>query len=110
MLDHMTSSKCTTATEFDALEAALSPGSPAPDFTLHDTPHSRLSLADFRGQALVLTFYVADWQPVASAQLQLYQDMRLHLQHLGAAILGISVDGCWSHAAFARAIGVRFPL
>ena len=88
----------------------LSAGAPAPPFALHDSPHSRAALADFRGRAVVLTFYVADWHPVASAQLALYQELLPHLERLGASVLGISVDATWSHQAFARASGIGFPL
>jgi peroxiredoxin len=69
-----------------------------------------VALEDYRGRAVVLAFYVADWHPVAGAQLALYQELRPHLERLGAAILGISVDATWSHQAFARASGITFPL
>jgi peroxiredoxin len=77
---------------------------------LHDGPHSSVALEDFRGRAIVLVFYGADWQPVATAQLGLYQELLPHLERLGAVVLGISVDGTWSHREFARAAGIRFPL
>jgi peroxiredoxin len=91
-------------------QAALSPGTRAPAFALHDTPHSRVALEDFRGRAVVLVFYVADWQPVATAQLGLYQELLPHLDRLDATVLGISIDGTWSHQEFARSIGLTFPL
>ena len=58
----------------------------------------------------MLVFYVADWQPVATAQLGLYQELLPHLEHLGAALVGISIDATWSHQEYARAIGLTFPL
>lgn len=88
----------------------LPPGSPAPAFVLHDTPHSRVALHDFRGRAVVLAFYVADWHPVAADQLAVYQMLLPELERLDATVLGISVDATWSHAAFARANGIQFPL
>ena len=53
----------------------LPAGSRAPAFTLHDTPHSRVSLDDFRGRAVVLVFYVADWQPVATDELAMFAEL-----------------------------------
>ena len=85
-------------------------GSTAPAFALRDTPDSRVALDDFRGRAVLLAFYVADWHPVASSELALYQQLHPELERLGASVLGISVDGTWSHAAFARASGIEFPL
>jgi peroxiredoxin len=90
--------------------AALSPGTAAPAFALHDGLHSSATLEDFRGRIVVLVFYGVDWHPVATAQLGLYQELLPHLERLGAVILGISVDGTWSHQEFARTTGIRFPL
>src|SRR6478672_3336455 len=91
-------------------QVALPAGSAAPAFALHDSPHSSVALEDFRGRVVVLVFYGTDWQPVATAQLGLYQELLPHLERLGAVILGISADGTWSHQEFARAAGIRFPL
>ena len=53
----------------------LAAGSKAPDFTLHDAPHSSVSLSDLLGRPTVLVFYVADWHPVSTDQLiQLARD------------------------------------
>jgi peroxiredoxin len=90
--------------------APLPAGARAPAFALHDTPYSRVALDDFRGRPVVLAFYVADWHPVATDQLAVYQALLPQLEHLDAVVLGISVDATWSHDAFARATGIRFPL
>jgi peroxiredoxin len=90
--------------------APLVPGSIAPAFVLHDTPYSKIALADFRGRAVVLAFHVADWHPVASAQLALYQDLLADFDRLNATVVGISGDTTWSHEAFARTNGLQFPL
>jgi peroxiredoxin len=83
---------------------------PAPPFALRDTPHSRISLADYGGRAVVLVFYVADWHPVAEIQLTRWQALLPDLEGLEASVVGISTDAVWSHAAFARAHGLEFPL
>ena len=91
-------------------QAALAAGSAAPAFALRDSPHSSVALEDFRGHVVVLVFYGADWHPVATAQLGLYQELLPHLERLDAVVLGISVDGTWSHQEFGRAAGIRFAL
>jgi peroxiredoxin len=83
---------------------------PAPDFALPRSRHASVSLRDFRGRRVVLAFYPADWEPVSREQLALYQEYLPAFQDLGAGVIGISTDGIWSHAAFAREIGIRFPL
>jgi peroxiredoxin len=59
---------------------------------------------------VVLVFYPADWSPVCSDQLALYQQLLPEFDKLDAEILAISVDGVWSHIAFAQNRNVHFPL
>src|SRR5215813_9430957 len=85
-------------------------GQPAPDFTLNCTPDQRLSLRELRGKPVVLAFYPADWSPVCGDQMALYNEIRGEFARFGAQLVGISVDGVWSHAAFARDRKLHFPL
>src|SRR5438477_269080 len=94
----------------DEPSSALQPGTPAPNFTLHNTPDQEVSLSDFRGQPVILAFYPADWSPVCGDQMGLYNEILPEFQRLGAELLGISVDGAWCHTAFAHARKLRFPL
>jgi peroxiredoxin len=94
----------------DRGKGALPAGTAAPDFSLRSTPDQSVSLSDFRGQAVVLAFYPADWSPVCGDQMALYNEILPEFQKLGGALLGISVDGAWCHAAFARDRKLHFPL
>lgn len=88
----------------------LPAGETAPDFELKSTPDQTVSLHDFRGKNVVLVFYPADWSPVCSDQLALYQQLLPEFDKLAAEIVGISVDGIWSHIAFAQNRNIHFPL
>jgi peroxiredoxin len=88
----------------------LREGTTAPDFTLHSTPDQNVSLREFRGRPVILAFYPADWSPVCSDQLVLYQELLPEFQKHNAQILGISVDGAWCHAAFHKHRNIHFPL
>jgi peroxiredoxin len=90
--------------------SALAAGSEAPDFTLRSTPDQWLTLSEFHGQPVVLAFYPADWSPVCGDQMALYNEMLNEFHDLGAELIGISVDGAWCHAAFARDRKLHFPL
>ena len=90
--------------------APLPPGTPAPDFRLHDTPDQTVSPSDFRGHLVVLAFYPADWSPVCTDQMVLYQELMPEFQKYDAQILGISVDGVWCHLAFAKHRNIHYPL
>jgi peroxiredoxin len=89
---------------------ALPPGTDAPDFTLRSTPDQWLTLSEFRGQPVVLAFYPADWSPVCGDQMALYNEILKEFHEMGAELIGISVDGAWCHAAFARDRKLHFPL
>jgi peroxiredoxin len=59
---------------------------------------------------VILTFYPAHRSPVYGDQLALYNDVLPEFQRLGAALLGLSVDGVWCHLAFAHDRTLRFRL
>src|SRR5262249_45493714 len=82
----------------------------APDFCLPTGPSQRICLRDLRGRPVVLVFYPADWDPVSTEQLSYYQELLPEFRRLGGALVGISVDGVWCHRAFARTLGLEFPL
>src|SRR5262245_20785701 len=89
---------------------ALARGRSAREFTLPSTEERPLSLSEFRGRPVVLVFYPEDWSPVCSDQLALYQELLPEFQRYKAELLGISVDGIWSHVAFAKDRNLHFPL
>jgi peroxiredoxin len=90
--------------------AALAPGTPAPDFKLNSTPDQSVTLSDFRGAPVILAFYPADWSPVCGDQISLYNQILPEFRRLKAQLLGISVDGVWCHAAFAKDRNLHFPV
>ncbi len=94
----------------DEPASALPPGTLAPDFTLQSTPDHAVSLRDFRGHPVILAFYPADWSPVCGDQMALYNEILPEFDRFQAQLLGISVDGVWCHAAFARDRKLHFPL
>src|SRR5260221_3693548 len=86
------------------------PGTPARDFTLQRSSYASVSLADARGDRVILVFYPADWEPVSEQQLTLYQEHLAEFARLGAVLLAISTDHIWCHGAFARSAGLHYPL
>jgi peroxiredoxin len=88
----------------------LHAGTAAPDFVLASTPDQKVALSDLRGQPVILAFYPADWSPVCSDQMSLYQEVLPEFERFDAELLGISVDGVWSHLAFAKDRKLHFPL
>jgi len=88
----------------------LQRGTPAPDFELYATPDQRLRLSDLKGKRVILAFYPADWSPVCSDQMALYNEtLKLFRRH-NAEVIGISVDSKWCHMAFSHDRNLHFPL
>jgi peroxiredoxin len=88
----------------------LPAGTPAPEFTLPSGPDGELKLSDLRGRPVILVFYPADWSPVCGVELALYNELLPELRRHDAEVVGISVDGVWSHRAYAEARHLEFPL
>ena len=85
-------------------------GTKAPDFKLPDQDGNEVSLSDFAGKKLVLVFYPLDFSPVCTDQLGLYQEVLSDLEAEGAALVGISVDSAYCHAAFREKLNLTIPL
>ena len=86
------------------------PGQPAPDFELKTAATRDLRLSSLRGRPVVLAFYPADFSPVCSDQLSLYQTASPAFAQYGAQLVGVSTDGVYCHQAFAQERGIHFPL
>jgi peroxiredoxin len=88
----------------------LTPGTLAPDFALSCTPDQKLKLSELRGKKIILAFYPADWSPVCSDQMALYNETLKFFSRYNAQIIGISVDSKWCHLAFSGNRKLHFPL
>jgi peroxiredoxin Q/BCP len=91
-------------------EQRLSPGDTAPDFTLSDGDGKDVSLADFRGQSVVVYFYPAAGTPGCTKQACDFRDNLAELNEAGYQVLGISPDKPEKLAKFAEAENLTFPL
>lgn len=90
--------------------AILGAGTNAPDFELSSTPERKVRLSELRGRPVVLMFYPADFSPVCGDEVSLFNELLTDLGEYGAELFGVSVDGVWCHAAFAKARNLHFPL
>ena len=94
----------------DTPTSALEAGTTAPEFELKATPDQSVRLKDFRGRRLIMAFYPADWSPVCTDQMALYNEILPEFKELGAELVGISIDHAWCHIAFAQSRNLHFPL
>jgi mycoredoxin-dependent peroxiredoxin len=93
-------------------------GTEAPDFELPSSeltaegkPGKKIKLSDYRGKKnVVLAFYPLDFSPVCSKEHGCFKEDLTQLEAANAQVLGISVDHHWSHLAFAKQMGITYPL
>ncbi|WP_341945740.1 thioredoxin-dependent thiol peroxidase [Microbacterium sp. LWH11-1.2] len=88
----------------------LEPGTAAPDFSLLDQDGTRISLADLRGEKVVLYFYPAAMTPGCTTQACDFRDSIGSLQGAGYRVIGISRDEPSTLAAFRERDGLTFTL
>ena len=89
----------------------LDVGTQAPEFRLRGPGGQPIALSDYRGRRhVVLVFFPLAFSPVCSHQLPVIQRDLERLHELGAEVLGISVDSYFANEAFARHLGLTFPL
>jgi len=88
----------------------LQKGNMAPEFDLFATPDQKLSLDELKGKRIILAFYPADWSPVCSDQMALYNETLKLFRKFNAELIGISVDSKWCHGAFSENRHLHFPL
>jgi peroxiredoxin Q/BCP len=90
--------------------ARLSPGTPAPEFTLLDQDGSEVSLGDFRGKKTIVYFYPEADTPGCTTQACDFRDNLNSLVGAGYQVLGVSRDKPAKLAAFKENQNLTFPL
>jgi peroxiredoxin len=87
-------------------------GKKAPAFTLKDTSGKRVSLADYKGKAVLINFW-ATWCAPCKIEMPWFIDLQKQYEAQGFTIIGISEDDVKDHPAvqkFKDKIGVNYPI
>lgn len=88
----------------------LSPGQPAPAFSLPSDGGDLVSLRDFDGKTLVLYFYPKDDTPGCTREACAFQGALAKIEARGAVVVGVSRDTPSSHVRFKAKYGLNFLL
>ncbi|WP_188456806.1 thioredoxin-dependent thiol peroxidase [Virgibacillus oceani] len=75
-------------------------GKKAPQFTLPNQSGKEVSLADFKGQHVVLYFYPKDMTPGCTTEACDFRDQHESFAELDAVIIGVSPDPVDRHQKF----------
>jgi peroxiredoxin Q/BCP len=88
----------------------LETGAAAPSFTGPDQDGNEVSLANFKGQKVVLYFYPEDDTPTCTVQACNLRDNYSLLKSKGYQVIGISPNSVDSHLKFKQKFGLPFLL
>src|SRR6478672_1408430 len=88
----------------------LSPGDPAPDFTLTSDTGDEVSLSGLRGRKVIVYFYPAAMTPGCTKQACDFTDSLDSLKGAGYEVLGISPDAPAKLAKFREKDGLTITL
>ena len=92
------------------VNALLSAGTAAPEFTLLDKDGNNISLSSFRGQKVILYFYPAASTPGCTTQACDFRDNMAPLQSARYVVLGVSKDKGSALRKFSNEENLSFPL
>jgi len=91
--------------------AGIEVGDIAPDFELEDQNGKKVKLSQYRGKKnVLLAFFPFAFSPVCTNEMGDLKEKEETILKLDAQILASSVDSTWSEKAFAKELGVKFPI
>lgn len=92
------------------LKLILKEGDQAPAFTAATSGGGKISLADFKGQHVILYFYPKDDTPGCTKEACAFRDHFAAFKKKGAVVLGVSTDPVKSHDKFVEKFNLPFTL
>jgi len=92
------------------IELKLKEGDKAPAFTVATSGGGKISLADYRGQNVILYFYPKDDTPGCTKEACAFRDYFADFKKTGAVVLGVSPDSVKSHDKFVEKFKLPFTL
>ncbi len=88
----------------------LKEGDKAPSFTAATSGGGKISLADCKGQNVVLYFYPRDDTPGCTKEACSFRDNFAEFKRRGVVVLGVSTDPVKSHDKFTEKFKLPFTL
>lgn len=87
--------------------AGLNVGDPAPDFKINDQDGKEVSLSDFKGKKVLLSFHPLAWTSVCARQMESLETNKKAFDGLNTVALGLSVDTSPSKKEWAKSLGIK---
>jgi peroxiredoxin Q/BCP len=92
------------------IQLRLKEGDMAPEFSAATNGGGKVSLADFRGQNVILYFYPKDDTPGCTKEACAFRDHFAEFKKRGAIVLGVSTNPVKSHDQFVEKFRLPFTL
>ena len=81
-------------------------GDMAPDFTLKDNRVQDVSLSEYRGKKVLLSWHPLAWTGVCAQQMKSLEDNLAEFEKYNTVPLGMSIDSYPSKNAWAKELGI----
>ncbi len=88
-------------------EERLKVGDKAPDFKLKDQNDKDVSLSDFKGKKVLLSFHPLAWTGVCAKQMKSLEDNVKTFEKINTVALGLSIDTSPSKKAWAKELDIK---
>lgn len=82
-------------------------GEKAPDFKLEDQSGNEVSLKDFAGKKVLLSWHPLAFTSICALQMNSLEDNAKRFQEANTVVLGMSVDAQPSKEAWAESLGLK---
>ena len=89
------------------MEDIIAVGAKAPDFTLKDQNGEDVSLSDFKGKKVLLSWHPLAWTSVCTDQMRSLERNFDKFAQKDTVVLGLSVDSAPSKSAWAKVIVLK---
>jgi glutaredoxin-dependent peroxiredoxin len=93
-----------------SMQNSIKIGDKAPNFILPDIDMKNRSLEEFKGQKVVLAFFVGAFTSICTKEMCAFRDSMSRLIDLKAQVIGIGVNDPFSNKGFAEKNRLQFPI
>ena len=89
---------------------SLQIGDKAPEFTLHSSDKTKVSLTDYKGKNVLILFFPMAFTSVCTTELCSIRDNMALYNDASTEVIGISVDSIFTLAKYKEEQKLNFPL
>jgi peroxiredoxin len=89
------------------MKLVIQKGDKAKQFVLKDNRDKEVSLSDFKGKKVLLSFHPLAWTSICAEQMKALEANKERFDRLNTVALGLSIDTMPSKNAWAKKLGIK---